>query len=137
MGSSLIIGIEHGTNALDGHVEPARDFPIAGLKPARACRRSVELAREARAIAPQRLQLLAQILFAAIGILAAFDRCLEPIDGERQAPGGCLDGAHICHPLTLTPTKFASHATGYKKDFTCGGARPSTPSGHLPKAACA
>src|SRR5439155_2689720 len=63
-GCSAVIGLQHGSDGVDGDVEAARDLAVGGLERARARNRVVEIGGELGAIGSERVQLRGERLLA-------------------------------------------------------------------------
>jgi hypothetical protein len=99
-----IARFEHGTDRLDSFIEPARDFPIGRLEPARTRHRAVELGREARTIRIKGIDLGCEVRMAALVIDSPLDGRFERNERVLKAPGCCLYVARIRHSdLPLDP----------------------------------
>src|SRR5258708_4528796 len=79
---STVVGLDDGTDGLDGGMEAAGDLVVGGFQRAGPRRHGVEVGGEPRAIRAERVQLIGQAQVGAIGLAAALRRSLEPV--ERQ-----------------------------------------------------
>src|SRR5262249_14983931 len=114
----------HRADALDGEVEPARDFPAGGFERTPSSGLGIELLREFRAVGTERLDLRGQRVDAAIGVAPPLGRRLKRIERSDQPARRRLDRAgtdrvrHVAFRhgvwsahLSLSPIRPAPRAT--------------------------
>src|SRR5437660_6826856 len=98
MAPSGLVRREHGSDRVDGGVEPLSDFTIHAFQRAAARARGIKLRRKPRAVGAKRVQLRVKSLLAAIGLVPPLDSGGERIERKRKTLAGDVDGAPFGHP---------------------------------------
>src|SRR6266480_5072018 len=98
MAPSGLVRREHGSDRVDGGVEPLSDFTIHAFQRAAARGRGIKLRRKPRAVGAKRVQLRVKSLLAAIGLVPPLDSGGERIERKRKTLAGDVDGAPFGHP---------------------------------------
>src|SRR6266702_8739511 len=98
MAPSGLVRREHGSDRVDGGVEPLSDFTVHAFQRAAARGRGIKLRRKPRAVGAKRVQLRVKSLLAAIGLVPPLDSGGERIERKRKTLAGDVDGAPFGHP---------------------------------------
>src|SRR5438876_7514071 len=98
MAPSGLVRREHGSDRVDGGIEPLSDFTIHAFQRAAARGRGIKLRRKPRAVGAKRVQLRVKSLLAAIGLVPPLDSGGERIERKRKTLAGDVDGAPFGHP---------------------------------------
>src|SRR5262249_40575037 len=84
-------GGNHRPDGGNCRIETLRDFAIDGGQRARLGGGCIELGSQARAVVPERMQLLPQIAHFAVRFPASFYGSRKRVEGKRKATAGKLD----------------------------------------------
>src|SRR5436190_6613250 len=97
MAPSGLVRREHGSDRVDGGIEPLNDFTIRACQRAAARGRGIALRRKPRAVGAKRVQVRVKSLLAAIGRVPPLDSGGERIERKRKTLAGDVDGAPFGH----------------------------------------
>src|SRR5437762_14173459 len=86
MTPSARVGCEHGANGIDSGIEPPSNLAIGAFQRPVARRSGIEFLGKARAVGAERVQLVVQRLFAAVGFVPPFDGGSQPIAPPPAPP---------------------------------------------------
>src|SRR5207247_4205627 len=91
MAPSGLVRREHGSDRVDGGVEPLSDFTVHAFQRAAARGRGIKLRRKPRAVGAKRVQLRVKGLLAAIGLVPPLDSGGRRIERKRKTLAGDVD----------------------------------------------
>src|SRR5437763_9206177 len=97
MTPSARVGCEHGANGIDSGIEPPSNLAIGAFQRPVARRSGIEFLGKARAVGAERVQLVVQRLFAAVGFVPPFDGGSQRIERKGETFAGRIDGACFGH----------------------------------------
>jgi hypothetical protein len=97
MVTSTIVGFDHGTDGLDGGIEPLRDFLVGGFERARPRRHRIEIGGQAGAVGAERMQLIGKPNVGPISLATTLGRGFQAIERLHQAPCRSFNRAGIRH----------------------------------------
>src|SRR5262249_24268792 len=97
MAPSALLCREHSADRIDGGIEPLGDLAIGAFQRPVARRGGVELCGETRAVSAARMQLVVERLFAAVGLVPAFDGGGKRIERQSKTFASRIDSAGFDH----------------------------------------